>query len=524
MCGICGVVQIGGEPREVIAPHMLEQMTEIIRHRGPDDVGTYEAPGIALGVRRLSIVDVDAGHQPVTSEDGAVVAVQNGELYNHDEIRRELRGHGHTLTTRCDTEILPHLYEESGARFASRLHGKFGIAVWDRRARRVVLARDRLGVKPVYWAQVGDLVVFASELKCVLESRLVDPRIDVEAIDLLMTLGYVPAPRTPLLEVRKLRPGAILVVDESGAREEVYWEYPRPTPSGRERSLDECADELSALLRDAVSDRLMSDVPLGAMLSGGLDSSLIVAAMAAEMSDPVETFAVGFKEDPRNELADARRIADLFGCRHHDVELSVMEEALGLDELVWHMDKPVADLSALGFDVLCRVAAEHVTVALSGQGADELFGGYTKHRAASALQRLAWLPDVSKRLFADVPWPDDRLRRAARALAAPDPSRRLLAMSAQLDQDRRSALYRRASSVDPERVPGDRRRARRCQRGHAGVAPLPRRKARAGRRHAPLLRPRLDGALPGGASPVPRPPARGVGGHPARRRSRCSAA
>jgi asparagine synthase (glutamine-hydrolysing) len=377
--------------------------------------------------------------------------VQTAALYTHDEIRRELRSRGHELTTRCDTEILPHLYEEAGARFPTRLHGKFGIAVWDGQARRIVLARDRLGVKPLYWSQVGDRVVFASELKCVIESGLVDATIDVEAVDLLMTLGYVPAPRTPLVGVQKLRPGAILVVDEAGAREELYWEYPRPVTAGPTRSLDEYADELSGLLRDAVTDRLMSDVPLGAMLSGGLDSSLIVAAMAAEMSDPVETFAVGFKEDPRNELADARRIADLFGCRHHEVELSVMDDALELEELVWHMDEPVADLSALGFDVLCRVAAEHVTVALSGQGADELFGGYTKHRAASALQRLAWLPGVSKRLVADVPWPNERVRRAARALAAPDPSARLLAMSAQLGESQRRALYRgELAMVDPQ--------------------------------------------------------------------------
>jgi asparagine synthase (glutamine-hydrolysing) len=441
MCGICGVVQLGGDPREVVPPWVLDEMTDSMTHRGPDDRGTYAAAGVALGVRRLSIVDVEGGHQPFSSESGAVVAIQNGELYNHDALRKELAGSGHAFRTHCDTEVLPHLYEQHGEGFAERLHGKFGVAVWDERKRRAVLARDRLGVKPLYWAQSGDVVVFASELKSVLASGLIDPMIDAEAIDLFMTFGYVPGPRTPIAGVRKLQPGSILTIDAAGAREQPYWLYPAPGPSEPVRSLDDYADELSDLLRTAVTDRLMSDVPLGAMLSGGLDSSLIVAMMSDEMGEPVETFSIGFREDQNNELADARRVAELFGCRHHEVELSVATDVLELDELVRHMDEPVADLSALGFDVLSRVASEHVTVALSGQGADELFGGYTKHRVASALQTLVWLPDVARRVLADVPWPNKKLRRAARALAATDPSMRLLAMSGWLDEAQRATLY-----------------------------------------------------------------------------------
>jgi asparagine synthase (glutamine-hydrolysing) len=443
MCGICGIVQVGGEPRDVVPVPVLDSMTDCMTHRGPNDRGTWNAPGIAMGVRRLSIVDVEGGHQPFANEDNNVVAIQNGELYNHVQLRRELRERGHAFRSRCDTEVLPHLYEEYGDDFPALLRGKFGIAVWDARNRRAVLVRDRLGVKPLYWAQVDDCVVFASELKSILRSGLLEPNVDVEAIDLLLTLGFVPGPRTPIVGVNKLTPGAILVIDGAGAREHTYWEYPEPQGTGSNfRSVDECGDELLSLLQSAVRDRLMSDVPVGAMLSGGLDSSLIVALMSRDMAEPVQTFSVGFEEDRANELDDARNVAQLFGCRHHEVRLSVEDDTLDLTALVRHMDEPVADLSALGFDIISSVAAEHVTVALCGQGADELFGGYTKHRVASALSTLTWLPDVGRRLLGEVPWPSGRIRRAARALAAPDPSQRLLALSGRLELGQRRDLYR----------------------------------------------------------------------------------
>ena len=448
MCGICGVIQIGGRPREVLPATVLDAMTDIMTHRGPSDRGTYAAPGIALGVRRLSIVDVEGGHQPFLSEDDNVVAIQNGELYNHAELRRDLNGH--VFRTRCDTEVLPHLYEAHGAGFPAQLRGKFGVAVWDERARVAVLARDRMGVKPLYWARVDDLVVFGSELKSVLASGLVEPELDLEAIDLYFSLGFIPGPRTPIAGISKLGPGCVLIVNPDGVREEQYWAYPEPNPDPRPRSLEEYGEELLDLLREAVRDRLMSDVPLGAMLSGGLDSSMIVALMAGASDRPVVTFSVGFREDESNELADARRVAETFGCEHHEVELSVTENALDIDELVWHLDEPVADLSALGFDILSRQAAQHVTVALAGQGADELFGGYTKHRAAAAIRALEVLPMAGRRGLARIPWPGARAGRAFRALAAPDPSRRLLEMSGRMINGTRSDLYRGALASVPE--------------------------------------------------------------------------
>jgi asparagine synthase (glutamine-hydrolysing) len=442
MCGICGVVQVSGAPRDVVAPEVLDAMTDAMTHRGPDDRGTFLDTGIALGVRRLSIVDVVGGHQPVMNEDGTVVAVQNGELYNHDEIRRQLRSDGHSFVSRCDTEILPHLYERDGSRYPAALHGKFGTGVWDGARRRLVLARDRLGVKPLYWTRAGERVVFASELKSVLASGLVAFELDYEALDLYLTLGFIPGPRTPLRGVAKLRPGNALVVEDGVVREEAYWEYPRPSPDRRARPLDDYVDEVLALLRVAVRDRLMSDVPLGAMLSGGLDSSLIVALMAEEMSQPVDTFTVGFREDDDNELADARLVAQHFGCSHHELELSVTGDTMGLDDLARHLDEPVADLSALGFDMLSQLASQHVTVALAGQGADELFGGYAKHRAAAAIAKLEFVPERARALLGRAPVPGARASRMLEALASLDPASRLLAMSGRLTNGRRSELYR----------------------------------------------------------------------------------
>ena len=366
----------------MLPPGVLDRMTDTMTHRGPNDRGTYTADGIALGVRRLSIVDVEGGHQPFANEDESIWAIQNGELYNHNDVRERLGARRHRFETRCDTEILPHLYEDVGAAFPEHLRGMFGIALWDGRERRAVLARDRLGIKPLYYAEVDDLLVFASELKSLLASGLVDVDLDYEAIDAFLSLGFVPGPMTPLAAVRKLMPGHRLIVDSRGVRTEAFWSYPEPAPV--EMSLDAASEQLLAGLEESVRLRLMSDVPLGAMLSGGIDSSVIVALMARQMSEPVKTFSIGFAgAGEGNELADARLVSEHFGTDHHELELSFADETVDLSELVWHLDEPLADLSALGFLALSELAAKHVTVALSGQGADELLGGYRKHRAAA---------------------------------------------------------------------------------------------------------------------------------------------
>jgi asparagine synthase (glutamine-hydrolysing) len=436
------VVQIGGEPRPVLEPGVLDRMTDVMTHRGPNDRGTYESAGVAIGVRRLSIVDVEGGHQPVSNERGTVWAAQNGELYNHVDVRSELSRDGHAFRTRCDTEILPHLYERDGARYAEHLRGKFGIVVWDEERRTAVLARDRLGVKPLYFAVAGDLVVFASELKSLLASGLVDAELDYDAIDAYLTLGFFPYPQTPLAGVRKLPPGHRLIVDPRGVRTEEYWSYPRPEPVQRQEG--EHADGLMTELDEAVRVRLMSDVPLGAMLSGGLDSSLVVALMARSMRDPVKTFSVGFVEDgDRNELADARLVSSAFGTDHHELELSMSDANVDLEQLVWHLDEPLADLSSLGFLALSELASKHITVALSGQGADELLGGYAKHKAAAIAGTWNRVPGPIRAAgqAAALRGPR-RLRRAARTLAADGSVDRLLAMSGRVSGDLRSRVFR----------------------------------------------------------------------------------
>ena len=439
MCGICGVVQRGGEPRRLLEPGVLDAMTDLLRHRGPNDRGTHEAPGIALGARRLSIVDLAGGHQPLANEDGSVWAAQNGELYEHATIRERLESRGHRFVSRCDTEVIPHVYEEEGDAFPARLRGKFAIAVWDARRRRAVLARDRFGIKPLYYAVRGDLVVFASELKSVLASGLVDPALDLEAIDVYLTLGYFPGEATPLAGVRKLPAAHRLVVEADGVRVERYWELPVPHESPRTLRDEEWLERLLAGLEESVRLRLMSDVPLGAMLSGGLDSSVVTALMARNMSAPVKTFSVGFREDPDSELADARVVAAAVGADHHELELSLADEAVPLEELVWHLDEPLADLSALGFHALSRLAASHVTVALSGQGADELLGGYSVHRNAALADRV---PTPLRRAAAAVgARGPGRLRRAAEVLGPADPAVRYLRQYRRLDPDLRARLY-----------------------------------------------------------------------------------
>ena len=327
-------------------------------HRGPNDRGTYEADGVALGVRRLSIVDVAGGHQPVTNEDGRVVAVQNGELYNHVDLRRELERGGHSFRSGCDTDVIPHLYEDSGPAFAERLRGKFAIAVWDERRRSAVVARDRLGIKPLYYARCGDLLVFGSELKSVLASGLVSTELDYEAIDIYLTLGFFPGGADTARRRAQARAGHRLEIGDGDVRVVRYWDFPEPAPAPVARSEDEWSEMLLDLLDEATSDRLMSDVPLGAMLSGGLDSSLIVALMARHMSEPVKTFAIGFSDEGERQRARRRAVRrGALGTDHHELELSYESDVVDLPDLLWHLDEPVADLSALGFHALSRMAS-----------------------------------------------------------------------------------------------------------------------------------------------------------------------
>ncbi len=423
MCGICGAIQLRGCSRAPLSAETLRAMTDAMHHRGPDDDGYHIDDGIAIGVRRLSIVDVSGGHQPMTNERGTVVAAQNGELYNQEAVRRQLEARGSTFKTGCDTEILPHLYERVGDAAPELLNGIFAFVIWDAEQRRAVLARDRLGVKPLYHAEVGDVLLFGSELKSLLASGLVPTDVDVEAVDLFLSLGFVPGPRTLLRSVKKLLPGHRIVVEPThGVRIERYWQYPEPAPI-TSRSEGEWKEELLDLLEDAVRGQLMSDVPLGAMLSGGLDSSVVVALMARHMNRPVKTFSVGFAGVPDNELTFARETAHALGAEHHELELS-LDSPVDLEALIWSLDEPIADLSSLGFSALAALTAEHVTVALSGQGADELLAGYDRYGQIELIDRWTSAPLAMRRLAASIGrFGPTRFKKATAVAASVDPVR-----------------------------------------------------------------------------------------------------
>ena len=419
-------------------------MTGAIVHRGPDEAGHRIAPGIALGMRRLSIIDLESSHQPIANESEDVWAIFNGEIFNFRDLRGELGSRGHRLATAGDTETIVHLYEEHGPSFAKRLRGMFAIALWDERSRRLVLARDRMGVKPLYYALTASGLAFASEIKSLLAAGLVEARLDPLAAELYLAYGYVPGPHTLFEGVNKLAPATTLVWENGKLADEfVYW-TPWEDPPHAGGSWQEDQEMLLALLRKSVEARMVSDVPLGVMLSGGLDSSLVTALMAERSSEPVKTFSVGFREDERaNELADARRVARRLGTDHHELLTSALDHPGLLDEALWHLEEPIVDLSFLGFLLLSRLAREHVTVALCGQAADELLGGYDKHAVAHAADRLARAPWPAGRLLgaAGARMRDDsRLGRGLRALTSADDAERLLQMSRVISRDQRQAL------------------------------------------------------------------------------------
>ena len=420
-------------------------MTSAIEHRGPDEAGHGIHPGVALGMRRLSIIDVAGSHQPVSTEDDQVTAVFNGELFNFPELREELLGKGHKLATHGDSETIVHLYEEYGPDFVRRLRGMFAIALWDKPRRRLVLARDRMGVKPLYYASTPDGLAFASEVKALLAGGLVRAELDPLGAELFLAHGFVPGPYTLFAGVRKLEPAALMVFEDGKIVDHrPYW---NPWEDGAPRKALPWAEEqeqLMELLRESVRARMISDVPLGVMLSGGLDSSLITALMAEQSSRPVQTFSIGFAEDEVSELGDAGMVAKRFGTDHHALVTSAAEHTGLLDEAIWHLEGPIADVSCLGFILLSRLAREHVTVALSGQGADELLGGYRKHEIASAaamLQRA--VPAPALRLAASAarrPVQRSTFARGMLALTTDDPVERLLAMSRVLQPGEREEL------------------------------------------------------------------------------------
>jgi asparagine synthase (glutamine-hydrolysing) len=404
MCGICGIVSLDGRRVE---PAVLESMNETLFHRGPDSGGSFVDGNVGLAARRLAIIDLAGGDQPISNEDGSIWVVQNGEIYNYRELRTALERRGHQFSTRSDTEVLAHLYEEHGLGFVERLRGMFAIALWDGRERQLVLARDRFGIKPLYYRLARDSLSFGSELKALLRQPGFSREIDPDALEAYLAFSFVPAPLTIFREARKLPPGSLLVWEEdrgsSGVRVQQYAD-PRPVPADQVRSEDEAtlAEELRERLRDSVRAHLIADVPVGVLLSGGLDSSALAALAAMESSERVSTFTIGFEERHFDERGPARLIAERYDTDHHELVLRPDAAEL-LPELATAFDEPFADSSAIPTYLVSKLAREHVKVALSGEGGDEFFGGYNYYVGHVVARRLRWAAAVARPLVERLP-------------------------------------------------------------------------------------------------------------------------
>ena len=383
MCGIGGWV--GQRDRET-----LTRMRQALQHRGPDERGDYEDDCATLFHERLSIIDLTGGHQPMSNEDERFWIVLNGEIYNYRELRKELAGHGHQFRTHSDTEVIVHLYEEMGERCPERLQGMFAFAIWDRRERTLFLARDRLGIKPLFYAQAQSHFLFASELKAILASGSVARELDPEALDHYLTFMYVPAPRTIVKGVRKLLPGHTLTLKDGKQSTRCYWQLPAAGDVRAKSAFPAAAEEVGALLQRAVTQRLMSEVPLGAYLSGGLDSSLVVSLMARESRQAVNTFSVGFEEQGFDERPYSRTVAEAFATNHK--ELVVRRRSVDeLPRIIRYLDEPVADSAAIPTYFMAQLTKQHATVVLTGEGADELFAGYSHYKFLCWTDRASFL-------------------------------------------------------------------------------------------------------------------------------------
>lgn len=386
MCGICGVVSF--KPSTPVAQSILKQMNDSICHRGPDDEGYYQDAQASLAMRRLSIIDLHTGQQPISNESGDIWVVYNGEIYNFRNVRADLEQRGHFFKTQTDTEIIVHAYEEYGDACVTHFNGMFAIALWDVRKRRLFLARDRLGIKPLYYWSGVDKLIFGSELKALLVHPDVPMQVDLTALDLYLTLEYIPAPRTIYEGVLKLLPGHLLVVEKGMLKVTQYWDVPYQPIT---KSEAECTEILSDLIKESVRRQLISDVPLGAFLSGGIDSSTVVGFMSQTASEPVRTFSIGFEDDTYNELPFAEAVAKHFGTRHH-VEVLKSDHTNLMEQLVAHFDEPFADTSIFPTFLVSKLASREVKVVLSGDGGDELFAGYDTYLAAKLDRYYGRLP------------------------------------------------------------------------------------------------------------------------------------
>ena len=445
MCGIAGIYTRGDTAPAGLIEAMVEQMV----HRGPDDDGYHSEPEVELGMRRLAIIDPAHGKQPLRNEAGDVVVVFNGEIYNHAEIRRGLEERGHHMPSNSDGEILPHLYEELGEGFVDGLNGIFAVALWDRRRQTLHLARDKFGVKPLYWSGDGRRLTFASELKAIVADPELSREVDREAVDHFLTFRFVPAPMTPLRAVRKLRPAGMLSVGPDGVRERTYW---TGTMTAARRDRRALIEEYNEAFERAVVRQMMSDRPIGVMLSGGVDSGAITSVMARH-SSRVHTFTIGFAEGgDADETGLAAETARMFDTDHHELMVSADEYLRRLPESLLLLEEPVGSSSALAVHYVSELMRPTVPVGLSGQGADEPLGGYWRHlgmNLAHKLRALRPLADAADRLPGRLR--SERVMRGARTLGTREPLDALMAAYRVLGEDDKRRLYgpELAAAADP---------------------------------------------------------------------------
>jgi asparagine synthase (glutamine-hydrolysing) len=381
MCGIAGFVNT--DRSDAYGHSILRRMTDIISHRGPDDSGVFEQSGVFLGHRRLSIIDLAAGHQPMANEDGSVHIVYNGEIFNHSDLRPELERAGHVYGSHCDTETIIHAYEQYGADSIARFRGMFAYVLWDKNKQRLFCVRDRLGIKPFYYYWDGKLFAFASEIKALLQHPAISPRLEQELLPEYLAFGYISEERTLFSGIRRLMPGHHLTLDLSGSRPNLsihqYWDVPESKPDLSVTDADWIAD-CRRRVEETIRMRLMSDVPLGMFLSGGVDSSTIAALMKRMVTGPVKTFSVGYSEAEFSELGYAKQVSDAIGTEHHEVVLGMDDFFNSLHKLIWHEDEPIVWPSSVSLYFVSKLASEHVKVVLTGEGSDELFAGYGRYR------------------------------------------------------------------------------------------------------------------------------------------------
>jgi asparagine synthase (glutamine-hydrolysing) len=455
MCGIYGIAGLDWNPsldREVLA-----RMGRVIVHRGPDDDGHFYNGGVGLGMRRLSIIDLKGGHQPIANEDETIWVVCNGEIYNFKELREDLEKKGHHFRTHSDTEVIVHLYEDLGVDLFKRLRGMFAIAVWDAQRKRLVLARDRLGKKPLYVARLPGRLLFASEIKSILADHTVSRELNYSALNEYLALGYVPAPMTLFKGIEKLLPGHYLICERDQISQHCYWDLDPETVDHLPE--EEWVERVREKLIESTRIRLISDVPLGAFLSGGIDSSAIVAAMARMTDQPVKTYSIGFEGEDSfyNELPYASIVARAFDTDHHEIVVRPDAAEL-LPKLIWHMDEPIADSAFITTYLVSRLAAQSVKVILSGVGGDELFGGYRRYlgdafgryyRLLPRRLRQNWLPSILAKLPRDRHSSWKNLFRYAEAFAKSanlSPSERYLSYVTLFTADAAAELRNRGSN------------------------------------------------------------------------------